>query len=155
MELESTEEGKRYRVAWGDCCAQGNFEAVLTRKNYVPDPPEPEPFLESLTFDNGVTISGHGVALEEAESASTEGRLRAIRQRAKEVLERSERSVRPFDPSLPPEGQGLPAGASRRCECRRLAAKIVEYHDDGIVMFWGVVCDEHSQADREVTISIA
>lgn len=90
-----------------------------------------------------------------AESASIEGRLRAIRQRAREVLERSERSVRPFDPSLPPEGQGLPAGASRRCECRRPATKIVEYRDDGIVMFWGVVCDEHAQADRDVSISIA
>ena len=62
--------------------------------------------------------------------------------------------MRPFDPSLPPEGQGLPAGA-RRCECRRPATKVVEYRDDGIVMFWGVVCDEHSQADREITISIA
>ena len=154
--MESAEEGRRYRVKWDDCCASGSFEAVLERKTYVPDPPEPEPVLESLTFANGVTISGHGVGLEEVESAdSIEGRLRAIRQRAREVLERSERSVRPFDPSLPPEGQGLPAGASRRCECRQPATKIVEYRDDGIVMFWGVTCDEHAQADKEVTISIA
>ena len=64
--MEGAEEGRRYRVEWYDCCAQGSFEAVLERKNYVPDPPEPEPFLESLTFTNGVTISGHGVGLEEA-----------------------------------------------------------------------------------------
>lgn len=64
--MESAEEGRRYRVKWDDCCAAGSFEAVLERKNYVPDPPEPEPFLESLTFDNGVTISGRGVALDEA-----------------------------------------------------------------------------------------
>ena len=65
MKLEDAEEGKRYRVKWDDCCAGGNFEAVLLRKNYVPDPPEPEPFLEDVTFANGVTVSGHGVALEE------------------------------------------------------------------------------------------
>lgn len=67
VSMEGAKEGRRYRVRWDDCCAQGNFEAVLERKNYVPDPPEPEPFLESLTFANGVTISGHGVALEETE----------------------------------------------------------------------------------------
>jgi hypothetical protein len=65
MDLADAEEGKRYRVEWDDCCAQGGFEALLERKNYVPDPPEPEPFLESLIFANGVTISGHGVGLEE------------------------------------------------------------------------------------------
>ena len=65
MELEDAEEGKRYRVTWHDCCAVGSFEALLERKNYVPDPPEPEPFLEGLTFANGVTISGRGVGLEE------------------------------------------------------------------------------------------
>lgn len=65
IEMESAEEGKRYRVEWDDCCAQGRFEAVLKAKNYVPDPPEPAPFLESLTFANGVTISGHGIGLEE------------------------------------------------------------------------------------------
>ena len=63
MELEDAEEGKRYRVEWDDCCAHGNFEAILERKNYVP---EPEPYFESLTFANGVTISGLGVDLEEA-----------------------------------------------------------------------------------------
>jgi len=63
--MEDAEVGKRYRVDWDDCCVQGSFEAVLEAKNYVPDPPEPEPFLESLTFGNGVTISGHGVGLEE------------------------------------------------------------------------------------------
>jgi hypothetical protein len=66
VELAAAEEGKRYRVTWDDCCVGGSFEAVLERKNYVPDPPEPEPFLESVTFANGVTISGHGVGLEEA-----------------------------------------------------------------------------------------
>ena len=65
MELEDAEEGKRDRVTWDDCCVSGNFEAILERKNYVPDPPEPEPYLESLTFANGITISGHGVGLEE------------------------------------------------------------------------------------------
>jgi hypothetical protein len=65
IDMEDAEVGKRYRVDWDDCCVQGSFEAVLEAKNYVPDPPEPEPFLESLTFGNGVTISGHGVGLEE------------------------------------------------------------------------------------------
>jgi hypothetical protein len=63
--MEDAEVGKRYRVDWDDCCVEGSFEAVLEAKNYVPDPPEPEPFLESATFGNGVTISGHGVGLEE------------------------------------------------------------------------------------------
>jgi hypothetical protein len=65
VDLENAEEGHRYRVEWHDCCTEGGFEAMLERKNYVPDPPEPEPFLESLTFANGVTISGYGVDLEE------------------------------------------------------------------------------------------
>jgi hypothetical protein len=61
MRLEEAETGRKYRVTWQDCCAEGSFEAVLERKNYVPDPPEPEPFLESVTFANGVTISGRSV----------------------------------------------------------------------------------------------
>ena len=65
MDLESAEEGQRYKVVFYDCCVQGEFTATLTRKNYVPAPPDPEPFLESLTFGNGVTISGHGISLEE------------------------------------------------------------------------------------------
>lgn len=68
MELADAVAGRRYCVKWTDCCAQGRFEAVLERKNYVPDPPEPEPFLESVTFANGVTISGIAVRLEEAPS---------------------------------------------------------------------------------------
>lgn len=64
MELENAEEGRRYKVTWDDCCVQGNFEAVLTSKNYVPDPTWDDPYLESLTFGNGVTISGHGIGLE-------------------------------------------------------------------------------------------
>ena len=65
MNPEEAVEGRRYRVRWDDCCAQGSFEAVLERKNYVPDPPEPEPFLEGLIFANGVTVSGHGIVLTE------------------------------------------------------------------------------------------
>lgn len=64
MTLEDAVEGTRYKVVFDDCCAQGSFEAVLTSKNYRPDPPEPAPFLVSVTFDNGVTISGYGVQLE-------------------------------------------------------------------------------------------
>lgn len=63
--LDRAEEGKRYRVSWNDCCTQGSFEAVLESKNYVPDPPESEPFLENVTFGNGVTLSGSCIELEE------------------------------------------------------------------------------------------
>ena len=66
IELADAKEGRRYRVTWGDCCCDGSFEAILERKNYVPDPPEPEPFLESVTFANGVTVSGMAVRLEES-----------------------------------------------------------------------------------------
>jgi hypothetical protein len=63
IDAGDAEEGAVYEVTWDDCCAQGRFVAVLERKNYVPDPPEPRPFLESLAFANGVTVSGHGVIL--------------------------------------------------------------------------------------------
>ena len=65
---EDTEVGKRYRVEFKDCCVEGHFEAVLEVKNYVPNSPDdPTPFLDSLTFANGVTISdGIGVRLTEA-----------------------------------------------------------------------------------------
>lgn len=65
LSLEDAREGTAYRVAWDDCCAQGSFTAAVFSKNYTPDPPEPEPFLQSVTFGNGVTLSGHGVYLEE------------------------------------------------------------------------------------------
>ena len=66
LELEEAETGKRYRVEFKDCCVEGSFEAVLTAKNYVPNSPsDPTPFLDSLTFGNGVTISGTGVGLAE------------------------------------------------------------------------------------------
>ena len=68
MEPEAAEVGKRYRVSWDDCCVAGSFEAVLTAKNYVPDPPEAEPFLESVTFGNGVTFTRLGVQFEEAQA---------------------------------------------------------------------------------------
>lgn len=66
MTLVDATEGTRYKVSFSDCCVGGSFEAVLVSKNYIPDPPEPVPFLDSVTFDNGVTISGHGVSLEAA-----------------------------------------------------------------------------------------
>ena len=69
MELENAEEGKRYLVTWGDCidCGfEGSFEAVLTAKKYVPASYAPDDsFLKSVTFDNGVTISGYGPTAEE------------------------------------------------------------------------------------------
>ena len=70
VELEDAVVGKRYRVEFDDCCVEGSFEAVLEAKNYVPDPPDPEPFLESLTFANGVTIRGFGVELTELPDAA-------------------------------------------------------------------------------------
>lgn len=74
LPLEEVVEGKRYRVAWDDCCVQGNFESVLERKNYVPNSPtDPTPFLDSLTFDNGVTVSGHGIYIEKADAADATG----------------------------------------------------------------------------------
>lgn len=66
ISLDSAVEGRRYLVRWDDCCAQGYFISVLESKNYVPDPPDPAPFLDSLKFANGVTVSRHGVSLQEA-----------------------------------------------------------------------------------------
>ena len=63
--MEDAVIGRLYRVEWDDCCAKGSFEAVLAVKRYVPDPPEPEPFLDGLLFANGVTVSGIGVVLTE------------------------------------------------------------------------------------------
>ena len=72
--LEDAQEGKRYKVTWDDCSVQDSFEATVTSMNYVPDPPEPEPFLDSATFDNGVTVSGsYGYVLEDAPVADSAG----------------------------------------------------------------------------------
>jgi hypothetical protein len=71
MALEDAVVGTRYRVTWNDCCVEGFFESALASKNYVPDPPAPEPFLESVTFGNGVTISSFGYALEPAGDVSS------------------------------------------------------------------------------------
>ena len=67
MSLEDAQEGKRYKVTWNDCCAKGNFTATLLLKTYVPDPPEPELFFESATFDNGVILKSpwYGYTAEE------------------------------------------------------------------------------------------
>lgn len=66
MDLEAAAVGQRYRVTWDDCCAQGSFEAVLEAKNSHIDPVDHEQMLDSLTFANGVTVSGYGVHLAEA-----------------------------------------------------------------------------------------
>jgi hypothetical protein len=62
MEMDDAVVGRRYLVEWDDCCAAGRFEAVLAVKHYVPDLPG-GPYLDGLTFDNGVTVRGHGVVL--------------------------------------------------------------------------------------------
>jgi hypothetical protein len=54
---EHAEIGVTYKVTFDDCCVKGSFTSALTAKNYVPDPPETEPFLESVTFANGVTLT--------------------------------------------------------------------------------------------------
>ena len=67
MELEDAEVGRRYRVEFRDCCVEGHFEAPLAAKNYVPNSSADQaPFLDSLTFANGITIEGIAVCLEEA-----------------------------------------------------------------------------------------
>jgi hypothetical protein len=66
--LVSAQVGTRYRVKWADCCARGSFEATLTTKNYADIDGYP-PYVNSLTFDNGVTISGMKVEIEAAQSA--------------------------------------------------------------------------------------
>jgi hypothetical protein len=68
MEMEDAVVGRLYRVEWHDCCSEGRFEAVLAAADYAVyqgPGPEPELFLDGLTFVNGVTISGHGVVLTE------------------------------------------------------------------------------------------
>ena len=55
--LDRAEIGAAYKVTFDDCCVKGSFTSALTAKNYVPDPPEAEPFLESVTFANGVTLT--------------------------------------------------------------------------------------------------
>jgi hypothetical protein len=66
ISLTDAEVGAEYRVTWDDCCVQGSFQARVASKKYVPDPPETEDFLDSVTFDNGVTLSGSsfGYAME-------------------------------------------------------------------------------------------
>jgi len=66
--IVDAEIGKVYRVTFSDCCVEGSFEAELVSKNYVPDPPDPDPFLQDVTFGNGVTISGCVVTLTEGTS---------------------------------------------------------------------------------------
>lgn len=63
----------RYKVTFHDCCVQGEFTAVLASKNYDPDDPGSEPYLESLTFGNGVTLSGTGYDLEEVQGSGGGG----------------------------------------------------------------------------------
>jgi hypothetical protein len=66
VNLEDAQQGKRYKVTWDDCCVQGSFEATVTAVNYDPDDSGPEPFLDSVTFGNGVTLSGsYGYDLKE------------------------------------------------------------------------------------------
>lgn len=57
MTAEDAEVGTTYKVTLQDCCIEGTFTSELTAKNYVPDLPEPQPFLESVTFANGVTLT--------------------------------------------------------------------------------------------------
>ena len=64
MNLEDAEIGGRYDVTWDDCCVAGRFTATVTAKNYKPDPPEKEDFLESVAFDNGVTLDGGSYGYE-------------------------------------------------------------------------------------------
>lgn len=51
--LEDAVPGRRYRVTWDDCCAQGQFEAELLACSPPGDGTVP---VESLTFANGVTV---------------------------------------------------------------------------------------------------
>jgi hypothetical protein len=63
VNMEDAVIGRTYRVEWDDCCAEGSFEAVLAVKHY-----DPHRHLDGVTFDNGVTISGHGVMLVEVDA---------------------------------------------------------------------------------------
>ena len=70
VDVEDVEVGVRYRVAFSDCCVSGNFESEVTAKNYAPDLPGHEPYLETVTFANGVTLdTSVGGQAVEAESA--------------------------------------------------------------------------------------
>jgi hypothetical protein len=71
VEMDNAEVGARYRVSWDDCCAQGSFESGVTARNERPDTAGGGTYLESLTFANGVTVSGHGVILEPVPGASS------------------------------------------------------------------------------------
>jgi hypothetical protein len=62
--LVTAQVGTRYRVKWQDCCAQGHFEATLIAKNTEDDMRGYPSYVSSLTFDNGVTVSGMGVEIE-------------------------------------------------------------------------------------------
>ena len=66
MDLEDAREGRRYRVTWEQCeshqcgTAEGSFTAVLLRKTWKDPVSSLGPFLESVTWDNGVTTGGYG-----------------------------------------------------------------------------------------------
>ncbi len=57
--------GTKYHVTWDDCCVAGSFEATLVTKNPADEIPGYPEWLNSATFDNGVTISGDGVEITE------------------------------------------------------------------------------------------
>jgi hypothetical protein len=86
ISVEDAEIGRFYTVSWDDCCTKGSFSALLVAKNYVPDPPEPEPFLENVTFSNGVTIGGNCAVLEE-DGASGAAMADASASLIREILE--------------------------------------------------------------------
>lgn len=58
MSIDDVEIGKRYKISFDDCCVQGFFTASVLSIEVIED------FVSSVTFDNGVTISGHGVFVE-------------------------------------------------------------------------------------------
>jgi hypothetical protein len=68
MSLEDATEGMRYRVTISDCCVEGSFDAVLLLKTYLPDDGT-DPQLDTVHFDNGVTLSGWAIELEEVQAA--------------------------------------------------------------------------------------
>lgn len=61
--LENAVTGTRYRVTFDDCCVSGSFEAAVRMRVFGDDDAE----TESVLFDNGVTLSGRRVRLEEVD----------------------------------------------------------------------------------------
>lgn len=78
MTLDEAREGKRYRVTWeadpNDGGPEGSFTAVLLLKTYTPGLFADELFLDSVTWDNGVTTGGYSYEAEEVASERTERR---------------------------------------------------------------------------------